>query len=63
MLKVDSDPMAPGSSFSKNALPLTEPHPYSAKVKGDLKPAITGYTDGFGYILASAAVAFLYATL
>lgn len=25
MLKVDSDPVAPGSSFLKNAFPLTDP--------------------------------------
>jgi len=32
--------------------------PCSAEVKGDLNAAIRGQTDGFGYILASAAVAF-----
>lgn len=35
---------------------LSEPH--SKKVKGDSNPVIAGYTDGFGYVLASAAVAF-----
>lgn len=32
------------------------------KVKGDSNPVIAGYTDGFGYVLASAALAFLYVT-